>query len=144
MPSAAFSHTAVASASPEAAYASLQHADTWESIAGVDEVSDPRHDEEGRLLGYRFTVEVGGRRYPGTAVVTGSEPPHSMTVKIDTSEVAGDIRVRLASDDARTEVTVELAIASKGFLSTLVFPVISTAIGSGLEASVESFAGRLG
>jgi hypothetical protein len=140
MPSASFSHTATAPVAIERAFEALQEASTWGAIGGVGEIRDASHDPDGALTGYRFTAEVGGARYPGTATVTRSTPPTDMEVAVDTPEVGATIRVALSRSGQATDVTVDLSVRSKGFLSTLAFPVISNAIGSGLPASVTSFA----
>lgn len=143
MPAETFSHTTVASTTLEAAYRALQDATTWESIGGVDEVTDPHHAPDGRLLGYRFAAAAGGKRYDGRASVTGSEPLSRMTVEIDTSELSGVIDVMLTESSDGVEVRVDLNVRSKGFLASIAFPVIAGAIGSGLPANVEAFAARL-
>ena len=143
MPSASFSHTAASPVAIDRAFAALQKAETWGAIGGVGEIRDARHDADGALTGYRFTAEVGGMRYPGTATVTRSDAPNDMEVAVDTSEVRATIRVVLTENGDGTDVTVNLSIRSNGFISTLTFPVISNAIGSGLPASVASFASGL-
>lgn len=143
MPSASFSHTSWAPARPDRVFEALQDSSTWESIGGVGRVDDARHDASGRLLGYRFTAEVAGMRYPGEAVVTRSDAPDTMVVEIDTSEVGATVEVGLMPDGRGTSVTVALEVSSKGFVSAMAFPMISSAIGSGLPANVDAFTAGL-
>lgn len=138
-----FSHTTVFSAPIDRAWKALQDASTWGSIGGVDHVHDAHHGPDGALLSYAFAATVGGSRYPGSARVVGSTPPDQMVVDIDTSELAGSITVRLRPTGHSGVITVELAVRSKSLLSGMMFPLIASAIGTGLGGNVEAFAARL-
>jgi carbon monoxide dehydrogenase subunit G len=52
--------------------------------------------------------------------------------------------VRLASTSAGTEIEVDLHVESVGLLSTMFFPVVAGAVGSGLPRAVDAFANGLG
>ncbi len=139
-----FFHRATAATSPEEAWRALQIASTWEAVAGVDHVHDPVHDEDGLLRGYRFSATAAGRRYPGVARTVTVEPPERMVMAIETSELDGSVDVALARLDGHTEVGVTLVVRSKSLLAGMFFSTIARTIGSGLPASVDDFAARLG
>lgn len=144
MPSQTFAHTAVTAASIEQAWGALQQPETWEAIGGIERVSDPRRAPDGRLMGFEFAFNAGGRYYAGRATTVRSERPERMTVEIDTSEMAGTMDVALAADGAsKVSVAVTLSIRSKGLLSGLFFPLIAESIGAGLPANVDRFAAAL-
>lgn len=106
----------------------------------MSDVSDATHDDEGNLLGFAFAAVVAGKRYPGRATTVRSEAPRSMTMDIDTSELEGSIEVVLEDGPA---IEVTLNAQSKGFLASMMFPVIAGAITGGLPANVERFAAGL-
>jgi hypothetical protein len=139
-----FSHTASFSAPTDQAWQSLQLGRTWGEIGGVDEVSDVTHDHDGNLTGYSFAASVAGRRYPGRAKVVQSDPTRRMVVQIETSELRGTITVSIEDTGHSGEITVDMTVASKSFLGSMMFPVIAASIGTGLRSNVEEFAAQLG
>ncbi len=143
MPSESFRATATATASPADAWAALQRPETWEGIAGVDHVSHPVHDANGRLTGFTFAATVAGMQYPGESTVTVAEPPGHMRVELTTSELAATIDVRLRQADSSSHVRVDLSIHSRSFLAGMFFSSIAAAIGRGLPRAAEEFAQRL-
>jgi hypothetical protein len=116
---------------------------TWESIGGIDRVIDPDIDDRGRLLGFTFDTEVGGKAYRGLATSSTRKEGRRMGWDIENSEIAGTIMVGLAPIERGTTLTVDLTVASKGLLSGMFFSVISKSIGSGLPRSVDAFAAGL-
>lgn len=143
MPSAEFEHTAVAPTTREIAWQQLQNPDTWEGLAGVDEVYDAYHDPTGLLTAYRFRATAASVVYEGTAKTVEAVNPSRMVIDISTSEVTGTITTLLSEADGGAAVSVTVALRSKGFLSTLFFPVISQAMSSGLPKQVDAFAAGL-
>ncbi|MGD2052074.1 MAG: SRPBCC family protein [Acidimicrobiia bacterium] len=140
MPKSRFTHRAVASVPAHAVWQRLQDAATWAAIGPVEEVWDPHHDDAGSLRSYRWKTVVGPRAYLGSATVVASEPERRMELRLDGSEVVGDLIAELAPDgDTTTTLTVTLAIESVGVLSTLFFPVVADAVGRGLPAQVDGF-----
>lgn len=143
MPSAEFEHTAVAPATREIAWQQLQNPDTWEGLAGVDEVFDAHHDPTGLLTAYRFRATAASVVYEGTAKTVEAANLSKMVIDISTSEVTGTITTLLSEAEGGVAVSVTVALRSKGFLSTLFFPVISQSMSSGLPKQVDAFAARL-
>lgn len=143
MPSARFSHTVHADISLEDAWAALQRPETWASLAGVDEITDPEFSDDGSLAGYAFVATAAGQQYPGRASTLVSDPPEQMAVSIDTSHLAGTINTRLRDDANSIVVEVTLELTTKSALTSMFFPVLSTAVGNGLPGQVEAFAQRL-
>jgi carbon monoxide dehydrogenase subunit G len=140
MPKTRFTHHAVAAAPAHIVWQRLQDAATWAAIGPVEEVWDPRHDDDGTLRSYRWKTVVGPRAYLGSATVVASEPDRRMALHLDGSEITGDLVAELTPDgDTGTTMTVTLAIESVGVLSTLFFPVVADAVGRGLPAQVDAF-----
>jgi len=145
MPRATFTHQAIANATAEAVWDSLQDAETWANIGPVENVSDPEIDEYGQLESFRWSTTVAMRNYPGTAEVSEVEPGERMTLELDARELAGSLEAHIEPNgDGGTVVTVTLEVVSRGTLSTLFFPVVSEVIANGLPAQVDRFAASLG
>lgn len=144
MPQESFTHTAIARVPVERVWSSLDEPSTWEEIGGVDRVIDPVIDSDGRLQGFSFEVKAAGKKYVGFATPHERTEGELMSWRVDTTEVRGVTRVALEPVDDATEVTVTLEVESKGLLSSMFFPVIASAIGSGLPRSVDEFAQQFG
>jgi carbon monoxide dehydrogenase subunit G len=140
VPSQTFNHRATADAPVDAVWARLDQPETWESIGGVGRVYDPKIDEEGRLVGFSFDTIAGGRKYVGVATPHERVEHKRMSWHVQNSEVTGVASVTLDPSDTGTVITVTLHVESVGLLSSMLFPLIATAIGSGLASSVDSFA----
>ena len=140
MPSETFTHRATAAAGIQEVWAALDQPSTWESIQGIDRVTDPEVDADGRLQGFSFDSVVAGTAYRGTATPALREEGRLMAWEIENSEITGRIEVLLGDLGERTQLDVTLEAASKGMLSSMFFPVISKAIGNGFPRSVDEFA----
>jgi hypothetical protein len=139
VPSQSFTHTATANAAIEEVWQELDRAKTWENIGVVDRVFDPQFDDA-RLVGFSFESVAGGRRYVGVAKPANRQEGRVMGWRIENSEVAGTLEVRLASRGSGTDITVALDVKSVGLLSTMFFPVVAGAVGNGLPRAVDAFA----
>ena len=140
MPSDKFHHSAIALVSARSVFAALQRSETWKGIGPIDEVWDATHADR-LLTGFRWSARAAGRTWEGTARRSAWEPDRSMTLDLESTEVAGKIEVELEateSDTTRIEVTMEAR--STGLLSGMFWGVVATAIGKGLPKQVEAFA----
>ena len=144
MPKDSFTNTATAHAPVQEVWETLDDPSTWEQIGGVDRVIDPVIDSSGRLQGFSFEVRAAGKKYIGFAKPDQRREGEVMSWRVDTTEIRGATRVALKPVDGGTEITVDLEVESKGLLSSMFFPVIASAIGSGLPRSVDEFAQRFG
>lgn len=140
VPSQVFTHQSTTDAHVDTVWARLDQPETWESIGGVNRVYDPKIDEEGRLVGFSFDTNAAGRKYIGTARPHERVEGNRMAWNVQNSEVTGVASVTLDPSDTGTVITVTLHVESVGLLSSMLFPLIATAIGSGLASSVDSFA----
>ena len=161
MPSAEYTHSVTVDTPPDGVWASLQSAETWADIGPVDRVWAPMMDE-GILMGYSWATDIGGRAYEGSARTLEHERPRSLglqptlegtleherpsrfSMELDAGEMAGTIAIVLAENDNGTHLEVSLVIESRGMLSSLFFPAIRSAIGSGFPQQVEGMAAHLG
>jgi carbon monoxide dehydrogenase subunit G len=144
VPSQTFSHRALTTATPEEVWEQLDQPRTWEAIGGVDRVFDPEVDGEGRLRGFSFDTVAAGRKYVGEARPHQRVEGEVMAWDIENPEIRGVITVAVRPAESGTEIRVTMEVHSVGFLSSMLFPVIATAIGSGLSKTVDEFAHELG
>jgi hypothetical protein len=143
MPSATFSESVAINVAPPEVWDQLQEPDVWASLGPVQKVWDPIV-ENGVLTGFTWSTDIGGKVYEGTGKVLGHHRPDRYQLLLDTSEMAGTITVELSSGNpGGTDAVVEIEIRSKGLLSSMFFPAIRNAIGSGFPQQVRDMGVRL-
>lgn len=138
MPSASFSHRAAIDAPRSAVWARLQQAATWAEIGPIDKVWDDVNDGEGVLRSFKWSTHAAGRSINGTAVTSAAVTDDRMVVDLVTSEVAGAVEVTLT--DGTIDVTMSLRPV--GFLATVFFGAVASAVGGGLAGQVDAFAAQ--
>ncbi|MGQ0848201.1 MAG: hypothetical protein ACT4OP_03645 [Actinomycetota bacterium] len=143
MPEQQFRHTGFAPASTNVCWQALQRPETWLGIGGVRSIDHPTFDQGGGLTGYRFTVDVAGSTYHGTATRLAHEPPKLLEMAIDSDIVGGLVAVLLDGNLEGTKVTVEMQMTSRGFLATMLFPVITGAVATGFDRTADAFIAAL-
>jgi len=142
VPKETFSHSSTTTADRSQVWSALDSPSTWEGIGGVDKVIAPVIDKDRRLRGFSFETSVAGRIYLGKATPKAREESRLMAWDIQNSEVRGVTTVRLTDEGPGTRVQVTLEVESVGMFSSMFFPVIAKAIGSGLPQTVDAFAAR--
>lgn len=143
MPRQSFVHKAEASASTEHVWQALQRPESWAQIGGVSKVDSPSFDDQGDLIGYRFIAAVGGRDYSGTAARTAHVAGQRMVMDIDSEQLDGAIEIDIEPAGSETALTVAMTVGSKGFMTAVMFPVISASIASSFKETVERFVASL-
>jgi hypothetical protein len=144
VPRDSFKHSSITPVARDLAWRSLDVPATWEGIGGVDRVVNAVIDDQGRLQGFTFITTIGGRSYRGTARAKERLEGRRMGWSINSSEVKGAITIDLSDHERGTLVEATIDLESVGVLSSLFFPVIAGALGSGLSGAVDSFAAGLG
>jgi len=138
MPSDTFSHTVKVDAPPESVAKDLQVAATWKGIGPIDEVWDATHDGA-NLTGFRWSARAAGKSWEGTATRTDDKKTGTMTLDLDSSEIAGALTVSYVPVDGGTALTVDLFARSKGVLAGMFWGVVADALRSGLPTQIEAF-----
>ena len=144
VPSQIFTHETTTTAPLDEVWAALDRPETWEAVGGVDRVYDPTVDADGRLQGFSFDTRAGGKAYQGTATPHERIEGRKMAWRVENSEVRGVTSIEIESDDDATRIAVRLEVQSVGILSSMFFPIIAGAIGSGLPSAVDEFGASLG
>ncbi len=136
MPSATFSESVTIDAELTDVWDRLQEPDIWATLGPVQKVWNPTV-EDGVLQGFDWSTDIGGKVYEGTGKAIDHQQPDLYKIVLDTSEMAGTITATLsAANPNGTVAVVEIEIRSKGLLSSMFFPAIKNAIGSGFPDQV--------
>ena len=144
MPSATFSESVVIDADPAVVWDQLQEPGTWESLGPVQKVWDPV-SEDGVLTGFKWSTDIGGKVYEGTGKALSHQRPDRYELMLDTSEMSGTITADLTpANPGGTEAVVAIELRSKGLLSSMFFPAIKNAIGSGFPEQVTGMGAKIG
>ncbi|MGB9358546.1 MAG: SRPBCC family protein [Acidimicrobiia bacterium] len=143
MPSATFSETVTIDSDPANVWDQLQEPDVWASLGPVQKVWDPIFDD-GVLTGFTWSTDIGGKVYEGTGRAISHQRPDRYELMLDTSEMSGTITAELSpANPGGTEAVVAIELKSKGLLSSMFFPAIKNAIGSGFPGQVSDMGARL-
>ncbi|MGF1616200.1 MAG: SRPBCC family protein [Acidimicrobiia bacterium] len=139
MPGQTFTASASTTASIGEVWNRLQVPATWEGISGVDSVFEPRHDESGQLLGFKFHSTALGRQYEGSATPGPREHQSSLTWDIATSEIKGWVRVNLQPFDSGTRIEVSMHVEAVSMMASFGFRFIASAIANGFQETADHF-----
>ncbi len=143
MPSATFTETVEINATPGEVWDRLQAPDIWQSVGPVQKVWDPTI-EDGVLQTFRWSTNIGGKVYKGDGRALQHSRPARYELLLDTSEMSGTISVDLtAGNPGGTSAVVSIELKSKGMLSSMFFPAIKKAVGSGFPEQVADMATEL-
>ncbi|MEX1037515.1 MAG: SRPBCC family protein [Acidimicrobiia bacterium] len=140
MPGQTFTASASTTASIVEVWDRLQVPETWEGISGVDSVFEPRHDDSGQLVGFKFHSTAVGRQYEGTATPGAREHQSSLTWDIATSEIKGWVRVDLEALDDGTRIDVTMHVEALSIMASFGFRFIAAAIANGFQETADHFA----
>ncbi len=137
MPSATFEETAQIDRAPSAVWDALQEPTVWASVGPVQKVWDPEFDE-GVLTGFKWSTNIGSKEYKGVGTALEHDRPDHYVLDLDAGEMAGTITTDLTDGNpGGTNIVVSIKIRSKGMLSSMFFPAIKSAIGSGFPQQVQ-------
>jgi hypothetical protein len=143
MPSATFTETVAIEAAPGDVWDRLQEPTIWASVGPVQKVWDPTIDD-GVLRNFKWSTNIGGKVYEGVGTALEHERPHRYVLDLDAGEMAGKISTDLSTGNpGGTVIDVSIELRSKGMLSSLFFPAIKNAVGSGFPAQVADMAAQL-
>jgi carbon monoxide dehydrogenase subunit G len=143
MPSATFTETVTIDAGPGEVWDRLQEPNIWQSVGPVQKVWDPTI-EDGVLRDFQWSTNIGGKVYEGVGTALEHDRPDRYVLDLDAGEMAGKISTDLsASNPGGTDVVVSIELRSKGMLSSLFFPAIKKAVGSGFPDQVADMASQL-
>ncbi len=136
MPSATFTETVEINATPGEVWDRLQEPSIWQSVGPVQKVWDPTI-ENGVLQTFKWSTNIGGKEYKGDGKALDHTRPGHYKLLLDTSEMSGTISVDLTpGNPGGTNAVVAMELKSKGMLSSMFFPAIKKAVGSGFPQQI--------
>jgi hypothetical protein len=143
MPSATFTENVEIDATPEEVWDRLQAPNIWESVGPVQKVWDPTI-ENGVLRTFKWSTDIGGKVYEGVGTALEYDRPDRYVLDLDAGEMAGKVTAALsAGNPGGTQAEVSIELRSKGMLSSLFFPAIKNAVGSGFPEQVADMGAQL-
>ncbi len=143
MPSATFTETVAIDATPDDVWDRLQKPSIWQSVGPVQKVWDPTI-ANGVLLSFKWSTDIGGKVYEGVGTALEHDRPDRYVIDLDAGEMAGKISADLSeSNPGGTSATVSIELRSKGMLSSMFFPAIKRAVGSGFPDQVADMVDQL-
>ena len=92
-----FRHSATSPLDVDAVWTQLQKPDKWKAMGGIDEIHDPRIEED-LLKGFAFTSRIAGTAYRGAPPLPRPCTSERMVVDVDTSELKALLTVELTPD----------------------------------------------
>jgi hypothetical protein len=144
MPAAAFTETVAIDAAPADVWDRLQEPNIWAAVGPVQEVWDPTIID-GVLETFQWSTNIGGKVYKGVGTATAHDRPDHYRLLLDTSEMSGEVSVNLSpGNPGGTTAVVSIELRSKGLLSSMFFPAIKGAVGSGFPDQVTDMGAKLG
>lgn len=143
MPSATFTETVEIDAAPVEVWDRLQAPEIWESVGPVQKVWDPTI-EDGVLRTFKWSTNIGGKVYEGVGTALEHQRPNLYVLDLDAGEMAGKVAANLSpGNPGGTTAEVSIELRSKGMLSSLFFPAIKNAVGSGFPEQVADMGAQL-
>jgi hypothetical protein len=135
VPSDTFRHRASTPLDVDEVWAQLQQPEKWKAMGGIEEIHDPRIERD-LLKGFAFTSRIAGTAYRGLATTTETVDQQKMVVDIDTSELKAVLTVELSPIDASTQLDVTMRLSSKSFLTSMMWGLVASTVGSGLPQRI--------
>lgn len=129
------------SVSAQEAWTKLQHPETWEGVAGIENLTDAQHDSAGNLTGFRFATETALGRVDGRANV---EPrPPGMTIRGAEKGLEITIEVVVAEQGEVSSATIDASARSTSFLTKPLAKTLNALLDKGLDAEAAKVTERI-
>jgi len=129
-------------ASVDDAWVQLQRLETWEGVAGIENLRDASHDAEGDLSSFRFTIDTAVGRVDGRAKVDGESP--TMVIVGEQKGLAITISLTLRpDDDDRSLARIEANSKATSFLSKPLELALNALLDTGLDDEAAKIADRI-
>ncbi len=102
-------------ASVEDAWPQLQRLETWEGVAGIEDLRDGKHDADGNLQSFKFAMDTAVGRVDGKATVKSSKP--GMTITGEQKGLAITLMVVLRQAEVGSVAMIDASSKATSFLS---------------------------
>lgn len=125
----------------EHAWAQLQYLETWEGVAGIEDLSDAEHDAAGNLAAFRFAVDTALGRVGGRATAAAKKP--GMTIRGAAKGLEITLSVVLIAAVNASKATVDASARSTSFLSTPLAMTLNALLDNSIDGEAEKIARRI-
>lgn len=98
-----------------------------------------RFGETGDLVGFDFSVTAAGRDYQGRARRAHFDPFRQVALEIDSQMLEGRIVADIEPIETGSAVRMTMTMSPKGFIASMLFPVVTASVGGGFVKTVEDF-----
>lgn len=123
------------------AWISLHRLSTWEGVAGIQDLHDPRHDDVGHLVAFRFAMETAVGRVAGSARVHADKP--AMTIRADQKGLEVTLQLLLIELEGSVRARVDARSRATSFLSKPLELTLNALLDSSIHREAELIAGRI-
>lgn len=135
-------HPVEVAASVEQVWLQLQHAETWNGLSGIANITNVAGTETA-LSSFDFTATVAGTPRPGRAIVKRADVNQHLDLSIEQKDMALRIVMNLEASETGTNLLIGLEAEPKSFMVRLAWGAIIASVETGFPAEAESFGGRM-
>lgn len=126
----------------DVAWACLQQLATWEGVAGIEDLRDPRYDGAGHLAAFRFAMDTAVGRVDGRASVEAVRP--GMTIRASQKGLEITLHVVLFEADGVAQARIDARSKATSFLSKPLELTLNALLDSSIEREAAMIAARIG
>jgi hypothetical protein len=130
-------------ASQAEAWTALQNLETWEGVAGIEDLREPQHDSTGNLIGFRFAMDTAVGRVNGRARVEPRKPGMTIRAEQKGLELTIQIVVTETGSDSSSAIVDAHSLATS-FLSKPLSMTLNAVLDNAIDGEAAKIAGRIG
>ena len=128
-------------ASVDDAWPQLQELQTWDGVAGLENLCNEAHGADGNLQGFDFSIDTSVGRVNGNTTVSSQKP--AMTVTADQKGVAISLSIVLREAPVGSIAMVEASAKATSFMAKPLAKAINTLLDKGLAKEAAMLAERI-
>jgi len=128
-------------ASVDECWPQLQKLETWNDVAGLQNLRDASYDADGNLTGFTFSVDTSLGHIDGTATVKGSKP--AMTITGQQKGLMIAITMVLGQAAEGSTATIEATAKATSFIAKPLAKTLNSLLDKGMGAEAAKIAARI-
>ncbi len=125
----------------DTAWAQLQNLQTWEGVAGMEELENDTHDSAGNLTGFSFAIDTAVGRVNGRATVRPDKP--AMTITGEQRGLAITLKVMLEEADTGSIAHIDAKSKATSMFSKPLELALNALLDSALDDEAAKIAERV-
>ena len=123
------------------AWPQLQQLDTWEGVAGLEDLKGGTHDADGNLTGFSFAMDTAVGRVSGEASVTGTKP--AMTITGEQKGLAITLAIVLRESEVGSVAMIDASSKATSFLAKPLELGLNALLDTALDNEAAKIASRV-